>query len=254
MARRRYISSEISIDQKLNKVSDFAAVLYTWGIPHAKDDCRISAENAEELRSRIVPGRSKTVEQVQMALDELKLAGLVGVDEKGELYYPANSFYKYQTYVNAGSRRETPENTVSVSSSVSSSLKEETRKSASPGLLKRRLKAEENGKGESPMASMNLIPELKAAADAIYYTDPAKFRTLAKWIGQGRKNGWSEEAMAKTLREFKAGSWDLVDEWYPYLDAMLKRIDKDLNRDESDAEARRHKEEIRDLSKDFFKK
>lgn len=97
------------------------------------------------------------------------------------------------------------------------------------------------------MAGMNLIPELKAAADAVYFTDTKKFQGIAKWINQGRKHGWSEKSMAEALRQFKSGHYDLVDEWYPYLDTILDRIVKDRNRDASDEEHRRHLAELKEL-------
>ncbi len=244
MARRRYISSEISLDSKLNKVSDFAALLYTWGIAQARDDCRISPQNAEELRSRVVPGRNKSVDDVEKALQELFKAELLGIDQNGEIYYPSKSFYKYQTYINAGNRRETPGNASSLSPSPSPSLKEEP-DSATPGFLNKRSDSEKKSKEDSPMASMGLIPELKAAADAVYNSDPKKFRNLAKWIGQGRKHGYLETDMAEALRQF----WDyrVIDEWYPYLDTVLEKVVKDRNRDRALEEYETFKREVTEL-------
>lgn len=240
MARRRYISTDISLDSKLNRVSDFAALLYTWGIAHARDDCRISPQNAEEVRNRVVPGRNKSVEEVEKALLELVGSGLNGIDEKGEIYYPSNSFYKYQTYINAANRRETPQNAASLSLSLSPSLKEESR-SASPTPSADFSKSDKKTREEKHMTSMNLIPELKEAADRVYYSDPVKFKRIAAWIGQGRKNDFRETDMAEALRQF----WDyrVIDEWYPYLDTILDKVVKDRNMRESTAEHERFKSE-----------
>lgn len=125
MSRRRYLSSEISISSKLPKVSRLAIILYTWGIPHAGDDCRISAKNSEECRLLIIPGVSCSDDEVEKAVDELISVALWGRDEDGRFFYPAKTFYKWQSYINSINRRETPQIAASLSSSSSSSLKEE---------------------------------------------------------------------------------------------------------------------------------
>lgn len=105
---------------------------------------------------------------------------------------------------------------------------------------------------ERHMASMNLSPELKREADRLYYSDPVKFKKLAVWIAQGRKNKYSEPDMAAALREF----WDyrVIDEWYEYLDSILDRIVKDRNMNESVAEHEQHKADVREASKMFLVK
>ena len=48
MSRRRYLSTEVSLDTRINRLAleagDFAALLYTWMIPHAEDDASITAD------------------------------------------------------------------------------------------------------------------------------------------------------------------------------------------------------------------
>jgi hypothetical protein len=265
MSRRRFISTEISLDSRLNKVSDFAALLYTWGIPHARDDCRISPQNAEELLLRVVPGRNKTIEDVEEAVKELFEVGLLGIDENGEIYYPSKSFYKYQTYINAEKRRETAQNSKnqqetpriskeqqetarnstlpspSPSLSPSLSLKEEIQISASPD-------SDNSKKGDFGMSrSMNLTPELKAIADKVYYSDPVKFKRIAAWIGQGRKHGYPESEMTEALSQF----WEyrFIDDWFPYLDEILDKVHKDRGMRESQAEHQRQMYELMQGSK-----
>jgi hypothetical protein len=109
MSRRRYLSTDISIDGNINKVSDFAALLYSWMILHTADDCRISAKNAEELFLAVIPGRKKTLDEVEAAILELQNLSLVGREEDGTFFLPSESFYKYQTYIKPGNRRKTPE-------------------------------------------------------------------------------------------------------------------------------------------------
>lgn len=114
MARRRYISTEISIDKAVNKLAveygDFAALLYTWMIPHAEDTCLITADPFE-IKNKVMPARTdKTEEDVQHAVDGMIKLGLVKSDGK-MLSFPPSSFYKYQTYIPEKKRRTSPQNT-----------------------------------------------------------------------------------------------------------------------------------------------
>src|SRR5262245_5354331 len=130
MSRRRYVSTEISTDGKVNELSDQAALLFTWAIPHFADDCRLTPQNAAEIKLAIIPGRNWTVKHIEGLINEIFALGLWGRDENGRIFTPADSFYKYQTYINAANRRETPQIAVSLSPSLSPSpsLKEEKNK------------------------------------------------------------------------------------------------------------------------------
>ena len=125
--------------------------------------------------------------------------------------------------------------------------------SASP--VSKKVKKENARKEYPEMAKgMGLIPELKEQTDALYFSDPVKFKRIAAWVAQGRKYEYSEPVMAEAIRQFRAGHYDLVDDWYPYLDTILEKVDKDRNRDEHDEEHRKHKEEVREASKMFLVK
>jgi hypothetical protein len=104
MSRRRYISTEISVDKKIRRLSDSAALLYTWMVPHAEEDATITSD-PEELQAIVVPNRPGwSASKVERCLDEIKEAGLVmGVN--GTIYFPPTSFYKYQSNVHADRRR-----------------------------------------------------------------------------------------------------------------------------------------------------
>ena len=121
MARRRYISTDISTDEKVNSVSNFAKLLYTWSIPHFADNCRITPRNAAEVKWSIVPALKEGPKEVEKAMQELFQAQLWGRDEEGHIFIPAESFYKYQTYINAANHRKTPQITASPSLSPSPS-------------------------------------------------------------------------------------------------------------------------------------
>ncbi|OPX46354.1 replication initiation and membrane attachment [Ruminiclostridium hungatei] len=115
MARRRYISTEISIDKAVNRLAveygDFAALLYTWMIPHAEDTCLITADPFE-IKNKVMPARTdKTEEDVQHAIDGMIKLGLVSLIDGKILSFPPESFYKYQTYIPEKKRRTSPQNT-----------------------------------------------------------------------------------------------------------------------------------------------
>ncbi len=143
MSRRRYLSTDISIDTAVNRLArtagDFAVMLYTWMIPHCDDDGIVHGD-AEEIILQVIPGRrDKKIEDVTAALAAMQEQGLIEWDQEGRCArFPAGSFYKYQTYIkperrrgaqqniapespidadNAANQRKTPQNTVSLSHS-----------------------------------------------------------------------------------------------------------------------------------------
>jgi hypothetical protein len=137
MSRRRYISTDISLDKKVNRLGashgDFACLLYTWLIPHASDDCSIQrSDDVEELAAMVMPfRRDKTLEEFASAVDGMLELGLLWRREDGLLCLPAEAFYRYQTYIrdkrretpqNTDEQRKTPQNTASLSLSPSLSL------------------------------------------------------------------------------------------------------------------------------------
>lgn len=113
MARRRYLSTEISIDKAVNRLArehgDFAALLYTWMIPHAEDDATLTGD-PEELMLSVVPGRrDKDVADVEAALAAMHDLGLIIWHREAKIVeFPPASFYKYQTYIPKGKRRSAP--------------------------------------------------------------------------------------------------------------------------------------------------
>ena len=133
MARCRKISTDISVEAKLNRVSLLAVLVYTWGIPHAKDDCRLPKKDPEELRMMMIPGRPHTTEDVAAALAELVNARLMGIDEDGMYFFPHEIFYKYQTYISVKNRRDTPKlNKINPQTENSKKQRESAEKGVSP--------------------------------------------------------------------------------------------------------------------------
>lgn len=111
------------MDARVNRLAtqygDFAALVYTWMIPHATDDGTLTGD-VEELMCTVVPGlREKTAEDVTAALVGMNELGLVEWDN-GTIRFPREAFYRYQTYIpvakrrgNGDEQRISPQNTVS---------------------------------------------------------------------------------------------------------------------------------------------
>jgi hypothetical protein len=145
VARRRYISTLISRDRDVDRLAkeagDFAVLLYTWMIPHTEDDCTLHGDPGEVMITVIPWRRDKTEQNVIDALEAMDRIGLIVWDrDNNTIYFPPESFYRYQTYIadgkrrsaesipqrrrtpkNAEERRETAPNTASPSPSLSPS-------------------------------------------------------------------------------------------------------------------------------------
>lgn len=140
MSRRRYISTEISLDPEVNQLIEeyglFAGLLYTWMIPHVEDDATLTGD-PRKILLQVVPGvRSVTVQDVETALEGMVKYGLIVWDKEASLITFPDSFYKYQSYIREDKRsprrasprtsaqisehqRQSPQNTASPSPSPS---------------------------------------------------------------------------------------------------------------------------------------
>jgi hypothetical protein len=117
MSRRRYLSTDISLDPAVNRVarrSEFAALLYTWMIPHAREDATITG-NPERLLLEVMPGRrDKEATDIEEALEIIESEGLFEMWSRvtNTIYFPLESFYRYQTIVQKQNRRTAPAITI----------------------------------------------------------------------------------------------------------------------------------------------
>lgn len=118
MARRRYLSTTISIDPRVadlaNESGPFAALLYTWLIPHA-DDQGVVAGSPRQIKLQVVPGIDELgVKEISAALAAMR--GLALIEWDGEVLRFPQSFHRYQSYIKEGRRevsavqRKTPQN------------------------------------------------------------------------------------------------------------------------------------------------
>lgn len=98
MANRRMLSKTISTSVKVNKLSTFGALLYTWMIPHCDDNGRMDGE-AIAVRAIVCPMRIETVEEVEKQLQTMEDVGLIRryiVDD--QQYLEIIGFSNFQTF------------------------------------------------------------------------------------------------------------------------------------------------------------
>ncbi|MFA7153915.1 MAG: hypothetical protein WC072_08995 [Methanoregulaceae archaeon] len=101
VARRRMLSTRISLSKKINHVSDQAALLYTWMIPHL-DELGLMEADPEIVKAQVVPLRDTfSDEVVEDCLEELSAVDAIiiyQVDGNNYLHYP--NFHEFQTLKN----------------------------------------------------------------------------------------------------------------------------------------------------------
>lgn len=108
MSRRRYISTDVSLDKRLNRLAeqhgDFAALLYTWMVPHAADDATMNGDLDEFMAAVLPMRRDKSEGDVRAALSAMSDAGLIEWYED-LITFPLEAFYRYQSYIKVENRR-----------------------------------------------------------------------------------------------------------------------------------------------------
>ncbi len=107
MSRKRYITSEISTDEKIAALAEenpTAALMWPWFITAFDDWGRMSA-NPIEVKLTLFPAFPFTSKDVALAMKlyhKYGLAYLYEVDGKPYMAVNPATWYKYQTYINSG--------------------------------------------------------------------------------------------------------------------------------------------------------
>lgn len=97
MAERRMISKSISISEKVNSLSLFGRLLFTWMIPHADDFGRLPGSPAK-IKALVIPMFEETVKDVESALEDMSASGLIlWYTVNGDKYIQINNFEEHQT-------------------------------------------------------------------------------------------------------------------------------------------------------------
>ena len=76
MANRRMIAKSISVSDETNALSDFAALLFTWLIPHS-DDYGVIPGSPGRIKALVVPRRKQSEADIDAALEEMRRVGLI---------------------------------------------------------------------------------------------------------------------------------------------------------------------------------
>lgn len=106
MARKRFVSSDISIDKKIATLAEdnpTAALMWPW-FTTAFDDWGRMGADPMEVKLTLFPAfpfTSKDIEEAILLFDERGLAHLYEVDGKLFLAVNPNTWFKYQTYISA---------------------------------------------------------------------------------------------------------------------------------------------------------
>jgi DnaD/phage-associated family protein len=90
MANRRMISKSISVSERVNQLSTFAALLYTWMISHADDFGRMPGSPAK-IKALVIPMQANSISEVEQALQEMdsrKLIVWYEVDDTKYIQFP----------------------------------------------------------------------------------------------------------------------------------------------------------------------
>lgn len=106
MATRRMLSKSISLSEQVSRLSDAAALLYSWAILHT-DDWGVIHASPVRLRAEVAPLRDHwSVKDVAGYIDEWEVAGLVvRYCADGEPYVLFPTFDKHQDGIHKRTRK-----------------------------------------------------------------------------------------------------------------------------------------------------
>lgn len=109
MAERRMVSKVISISEKVNSLSLFGRLLYTWMIPHTDDFGRLPGSPAK-VRALVVPMGDETVKDVEMALAEMHKKGLIlWYEAEGDRFIQITNFDEHQSGLHKRTKSKFPD-------------------------------------------------------------------------------------------------------------------------------------------------
>jgi hypothetical protein len=109
MAERRMVSKVISISEKVNSLSLFGRLLYTWMIPHADDFGRLPGSPAK-VKFLVVPMADESKQDVEQALADMDKIGVIQWYEiEGEQFIQITNFDEHQTGLHKRTKSKFPE-------------------------------------------------------------------------------------------------------------------------------------------------
>ena len=90
------IAKSISVSDETNALSDFAALLFTWLIPHT-DDYGVIPGSPGRIKALVVPRRKQSEAEIDAALEEMRSVGLIyRYQHAGQSYIQLVRFERHQ--------------------------------------------------------------------------------------------------------------------------------------------------------------
>jgi len=216
-------------------ISDSAKLLYARLSQYAGEN-----GYAFPLIETLAKETGASVATVKRGLTELKDHGLIESQQRG-LGQSNVYFFLAHEWMKSPPRsinNDTPE--VSKVSFQESSNLHHIRESKRRESVKREDAASpELGKPKS----MNLPEAIKVWTDRIYAINESRFARLPSWVRRSQKRNFTTDEIAQALEQFLPHASEIED-WYPYLDRILRKIYMDNNRDQ-------HLREHKEYKKDF---
>ena len=103
------IAKSISVSDETNALSDFAALLFTWLIPHT-DDYGVIPGSPGRIKALVVPRRKQSEAEIDAALEEMRSVGLIyRYQHAGQSYIQLVRFERHQEGLH---KRTAPHNPV----------------------------------------------------------------------------------------------------------------------------------------------
>ena len=93
--------------------------------------------------------------------------------------------------------------------------------------------------------------DIKPYSDRIYAIDKAKFRRLVVWIAAAERT-YRPEIIVATLKAFEPLAREVSNEWWPYLDRILDKVEARDNARTSEAEHNARKEAEAEYARSTF--
>ena len=93
--------------------------------------------------------------------------------------------------------------------------------------------------------------DLKLYCDAVYKSDPVKFKRLIEWVYRYQRAGWKDEDLAEALRMFYPHR-DKIEIWWSYLTSLLGKAHVHTLEAESESHKRADLTTAREVLKQAF--
>lgn len=236
MARRRNLSTEISTDKRVNQLSDFATLLYTWLLIHSEDDASFTAD-PQEINLKVFPGRQKDLADIEKAINEIARSELIQLANDGRLYFPLAAFYKHQNYIPTIKRAKATENRRLLIFKAAADL---PKSAASPSLTPSpSLSLKKDAEPAGPVLVDNYDSKIKDLFGVIHAISRSMAKDVASWAGRQKQIGNSERVIYLTVEKFaqRIQAGFTPDNTRGY----LTDLEKHLYREDQQAESGRYK-------------